>query len=46
MVQTFPVPSKNEPFQIGMLIFPGMTNLDFAAPLDVFGHMPNTRIRR
>ena len=32
------------PFQIGMLIFPGMTSLDFAAPLDVFARLPNSRV--
>lgn len=31
-------------FQIGMLIFPDMTNLDFAAPLEVFARMPNTEV--
>jgi cyclohexyl-isocyanide hydratase len=28
-------------FRVGMLLFPGMTNLDFAAPLEVFARMPN-----
>ena len=28
------------PFHIGMLIFPGMTNLDFAGPLEVLARMP------
>ena len=27
-----------------MLIFPGMTSLDFAAPLDVFARMPDTQV--
>ena len=36
--------STAAPFRIGMLIFPGLTNLDFAAPLDVFGRMPNTEV--
>jgi len=31
-------------FQIGMLIFDGMTALDFAAPLDVFARMPGARV--
>jgi cyclohexyl-isocyanide hydratase len=31
-------------FQIGMLIFPDMTNLDFAAPLEVFARMPDTEV--
>jgi cyclohexyl-isocyanide hydratase len=31
-------------FEIGMVIFPGMTALDFAAPLDVFARMPNARV--
>ncbi len=30
------------PFHIGMLIFPGMTNLDFAGPLEVLARMPGT----
>src|SRR4051812_293436 len=30
--------------QIGMLIFPGMTALDFAAPLEVFARMPTTQV--
>ena len=29
-----------KPFHIGMLIFDGMTNLDFAGPLDVLARMP------
>lgn len=32
------------PFRIGMLIFPGMTALDFAAPLDVFARMPQAEV--
>jgi cyclohexyl-isocyanide hydratase len=32
------------PFRIGMLIFDGMTNLDFAGPHDVFGRLPNTEV--
>ena len=32
------------PFRIGMLIFPGMTSLDFAGPLDVFARMPDTQV--
>ena len=35
---------STESFRIGMLIFPGMTHLDFAAPLDVFARMPNTQV--
>jgi cyclohexyl-isocyanide hydratase len=31
-------------FQIGMLIFSDMTNLDFAAPLEVFARMPDTEV--
>jgi cyclohexyl-isocyanide hydratase len=30
------------PFQIGMIIFPDMTNLDFAGPLEALARMPNT----
>lgn len=32
--------TKPPPFHIGMLIFPGMTNLDFAGPLEVLARMP------
>jgi cyclohexyl-isocyanide hydratase len=32
------------PFRIGMIIFPDMTNLDFAGPFDVLAHMPDTII--
>ena len=32
------------PFAIGMLVFPGMTALDLAAPLDVFARLPNARV--
>jgi cyclohexyl-isocyanide hydratase len=32
------------PFQIGMLVFPGMTSLDFAGPLDVFARLPDSRV--
>lgn len=31
-------------FQIGMIIFDGMTNLDFVGPADAFARMPDTRI--
>lgn len=31
-------------FNIGMLIFAGMTNLDFAGPLDVMARMPNATV--
>ena len=31
-------------FQIGMVIFPGMTSLDFAGPLDVFSRLPDTQV--
>jgi cyclohexyl-isocyanide hydratase len=31
-------------FQIGMVIFEGMTALDFAAPLDVFARMPGAQV--
>lgn len=31
-------------FTIGMLIFPGMTALDFAGPLDVLARLPHTQI--
>lgn len=30
--------------QIGMVIFPGMTALDFAGPLEVFGRIPDTQV--
>ncbi len=29
---------------IGMIIFPGMTALDFGGPLEVFGRMPDTQV--
>ena len=29
---------------IGMVIFPGMTALDFAAPLDVFARLPGAHV--
>lgn len=36
-----PVPQDNKnPFHIGMLIFPGMTNLDFAGPFEVLSRAP------
>jgi len=41
MVDTAPT---KPPFQIGMLVFPGMTALDFAAPLEFFARMPDTRV--
>jgi cyclohexyl-isocyanide hydratase len=31
---------QTPPFHIGMLVFPGMTNLDFAGPLEVLARMP------
>ena len=31
-------------FQIGMVIFPGMTNLDFAGPFEVLARMPGARV--
>ena len=31
-------------FQVGMIIFPGMTNLDFVGPLEVLARMPNTDV--
>ncbi|RYG11870.1 MAG: DJ-1/PfpI family protein [Burkholderiales bacterium] len=30
--------------QIGMVIFPGMTALDFAGPLEVFGRIPDAQV--
>ncbi len=42
-VTTQPV-EKSTPFQIGMLVFPGMTSLDFAGPLDVFARLPHTNV--
>ena len=35
---------KSTPFQIGMLVFPGMTGLDFVGPLDVFARLPDTEV--
>lgn len=35
---------ESTPFQIGMLVFPGMTSLDFAGPLDVFARLPDTEV--
>ena len=31
-------------FHIGMVIFPGMTNLDFAGPFEVLARMPGARV--
>jgi cyclohexyl-isocyanide hydratase len=31
-------------YQVGMIIFPGMTNLDFVGPLEVLARMPNTEV--
>ena len=36
--------STTTPFHIGMLIFDGMTNLDFAGPLDVLARMPGAAV--
>ena len=41
LAATRPVDTRT-PFHVGMLIFPGLTNLDFAGPLDVLARMPNT----
>lgn len=38
---TTPVPQA---LHIGMVIFPGMTALDFAAPLDVFARFPGAQV--
>ena len=35
---------ESTPFKIGMLVFPGMTSLDFAGPLDVFARLPDTEV--
>jgi cyclohexyl-isocyanide hydratase len=32
------------PFSIGMLLFPGVTQLDLTGPYEVFARMPNTRV--
>jgi cyclohexyl-isocyanide hydratase len=34
--------TEQRAFQIGMIIFEGMTNLDFAGPHDIFARLPNT----
>jgi cyclohexyl-isocyanide hydratase len=36
--------NSNDTFQVGMLIFDGMTNLDFAGPFEVFARMPDTTV--
>lgn len=36
--------TAKEKFQIGMVIFPGMTSLDFAGPLDIFARLPDTQV--
>ncbi len=36
--------SAAEKFQIGMIIFDGMTNLDFAAPADVFARVRTAKV--
>lgn len=35
---------KAKPFRIGMLLFPGLTQLDVTAPFEVFARMPNTEV--
>ena len=35
---------ESTPFKIGMLVFSGMTSLDFAGPLDVFARLPDTEV--
>jgi cyclohexyl-isocyanide hydratase len=32
------------PFSIGMIIFPRMTNLDFAGPMEALARMPDTKV--
>ncbi|MGF6905378.1 cyclohexyl-isocyanide hydratase [Paraburkholderia sp. GAS348] len=36
--------ASTQRFYIGMLIFNGMTNLDFAGPFEVFSRMPDTTV--
>jgi len=36
--------NSNARFSVGMLIFDGMTNLDFAAPFEVFSRMPGATV--
>jgi cyclohexyl-isocyanide hydratase len=35
---------QNKPFQIGILIFPQMTQLDMTGPFEVFARIPNTKV--
>lgn len=39
-----PESDAKKPFTIGMIIFDGMTNLDFVGPNQVFGGAPNSKI--
>jgi cyclohexyl-isocyanide hydratase len=34
----------SKPLQIGILIFPNVTQLDFTGPLQVFSSLPNTTV--
>lgn len=34
--------AKSEPCHIGLLLFPGMTQIDFAEPYEVFARLPDT----
>ena len=36
---------KDKPFQVAILLYPGVTALDAVGPLEVFSRMPNTEIR-
>ena len=34
----------DKPIEIGILFFPGMTQLDVTAPFEVFARLPNARV--
>jgi putative intracellular protease/amidase len=36
--------SDTKPLQIGFLIFPDLTQLDFTGPYEVFARLPDTRV--
>lgn len=38
------MPSTSTPDHIGLLLFPGMTQIDFAEPYEVFARLPDTKV--
>src|SRR5437868_7404350 len=37
-------PSSTKPLQVGMVLFPNLTQLDLTGPYEVFARMPNTTV--